>query len=321
MNASELLARLDAERLGRLAELSLDELLEQPLHTAIPEALAVRAARVALEGWLQTPQALSALSKLVEDASAALAKERRSLREVLDPQAKATVRELLSRPWSPSKQLVLQAIDRPPVRELVRGLLLQTVLEFARKAAAPVAGVAKGLGSIARIAAETAKSRSGALGSLVGAVSGEVERQVEKRAAEVVDAALAGVFGEIADAISSPQRAAEAAELRLAIFDGVLEWSGPQLSRELINLDVPGGAEIVREGLTRWLQTSAADETFTRAVQAIAARDGARTIRELLEDVGQLQAVRSVGKELLAKQMATIVGSEAFRSWLSALLS
>ena len=87
------------------------------------------------------------------------------------------------------------------------------------------------------------KSRSGSLGSLVGAVSDEVERQLEKRATEFVDSALAGVFGQIADAVSDPKRASEAAELRIAFFDGALELTGPQLARELANLDVAGGTE------------------------------------------------------------------------------
>jgi hypothetical protein len=85
-----------------------------------------------------------------------------------------------------------------------------------------VAGMARGLGSLAKFAGETVKARSGGLGSLVGAVSGEVERQLEKRAVEFVDASIAGVFGQIADALSDPKRAEEAAELRMAIFDGAL---------------------------------------------------------------------------------------------------
>ena len=274
MNATELQTRLDDAACRRLADLTIEQMLDRPVGELLTEEVGARLWRMALEGWVHSAQALPALSRLVEQAANDLSANRKSLRDAWPAEARSTVREMLQRPWSPDRQLVLTVIDRPPVRDLIRALLLETVLEFARKASAPMSGVAKGLGSFARMAGAAAKARSGGLGAFVGAVSGEVERQVEKRATEVVDAALGGVFGEIADAISNPRRAGEAAELRLAIFDGVLELTGPQLSRELINLDVHGGAEIVREGITRWLASAGSEAAIAKAVKTLGEREG-----------------------------------------------
>ena len=58
----------------------------------------------------------------------------------------APLREMLERPFSPDRKLVLTVIDREPTRELVRQLLLDAVLEFGRRASAPVAGMARGPG-------------------------------------------------------------------------------------------------------------------------------------------------------------------------------
>lgn len=324
MDAKTLTTRLanssDGGPLDQLAELTLDGVLEQPLSTLLPEATAVRLLRSAIEGWVASPQAVPALNALVGDAFNQLQADGRKLRETIAPQLKATILELLGRPYSPDRKLVLTLIDRPPMRELIRGLLLQTVLDFGKKVASPVAGVAKSLGGLARFAVDTAKARSGALGSMVGAVSGEVERQLEKRAVEFVDASLSNVFGELADSVSNPQRAHEAAELRVALFEGVLELTTPQLARELMNLDVGGGAEVLREGLSRWIASPDSEVALKEAVARVGNRQGQKTLRTVLEESGQLQTFKVLGREALRTRMAEVVASPAFAAWLEAVM-
>lgn len=321
MDAATLKKRLsDPSAVDQLAELSLNAALDATLMTLVPEALAVRAVRLAVEGWLQSPQAVPALRKIVEDAFNELQRDGRKLRDVIAPDVKRTVTAMLERPYSPDRKLVLTIIDRPPMRELIRGLLLQTVLDFGKKATAPVAGMAKSLGGLARFAVDTAKSRSGTIGSMVGAVSGEVERQLEKRAIEFVDASLSGVFGELADSVSDPKRAHEAAELRVAFFEGVLELSLPQLARELMNLDVPGGAEVLRDGMNRWISSPASDAYFTQLAARLTQREGARTLRAVLEESGQLQTFRQIGKDALSARIREVVATPEFGAWLDALM-
>lgn len=324
MDAATVTQRLanaaDGGPLDQLAELTLDRMLDTPLATLIPEDFAVRVMRAAIEGWLQSPQAVPALDKLVEETFNQLQGDGRKLRETMAPQLKATVLELLGRPYSPDKRLVLTLIDRPPMRELIRGLLLQTMLDFGRKVASPAAGVARSLSGLARFAVDTAKARSGAIGSMVGAVSGEVERQLEKRAVEFVDSSMSGVFGELADSVSDPKRAHEAAELRVALFEGVLELTLPQLARELMNLDVSGGAVVLREGLSRWIASPASDEAFRASAARLTRREGARSLRAVLEDAGQLQTFRSLGREALRARLAEVVATPAFVAWLEALM-
>ncbi len=323
MNSEIALERLknpaDGGPADQLATLLLDTWLDQQVGALIPKELFKKTLRMIAEGWLQSPEALKGLTRIIELTVNDLQADRRALRELTNPELKATLREMLSRPYSPDKRLVLTVIDRPPVRELVRALLLQTVLDFGRKASAPVAGMAKSLGGFARMAASSAKSATGGLGALVGAVSGEVERQVEKRASEFVDSALAGVFGEIADAVSDPRRAAEAAELRLAFFEGVLELTLPALARELVNLDVPGGAQVLREGMQRWLESDHAETFYEGVADLLSRREGGRTLREVLEEAGQLQVYRSLGRELVRARVGEIVQTEAFSAWFAAL--
>ena len=322
MDAATLNKRLqDPAALDSLAALTLDALLDATLMSLVPEDYAVRALRLGLEGWLASPQAVPALTRIVETTFNELQKKTGKLRDVMPEEVKATVQQLLERPYSPDKRLVLTIIDRPPMRELIRALLLQTVLDFGKKATAPMAGMAKSLGGLARFAVDTAKSRSGTLGSMVGAVSGEVERQLEKRAVEFVDASLSNVFAELADSISNPSRAHEAAELRVAFFEGVLELALPQLARELMNLDVPGAANVLRDGIDAWLASPDSDATLKNLAAQLTKREGGRTLREVLEQAGQLQTYRTLGKEALAARMKQVVTAPAFAAWLEELMS
>lgn len=298
-----------------LAALSLETWLDKPLLALAPPELTVAVVREVITGWCNSPGALPAMQRLVEQVIDLLKATPRALKDVAPRDLREALRDVVGRPFSPDRRLVLTVIDREPTRELVRQLLLDFVLEFARKASAPVAGMAKGLGTFAKLAGEAVKSRAGTLGSIVGAVGGEVERQMEKRAVEFVDAALSGVFGQIADALSDPRRATEAAELRLAVLDGALELTLPQLARELTNADVTGGAEVVRGGLQRWLASAQSDEALLRLVRFTSDSTGNRPVRQVLEELGLLEVVRHRGTEALANRIEEVVSSAAFATW------
>lgn len=305
----------DEKAVDELAALALEVWLDKPVAHLLPAPTAVAIARHALKGWLEAPTAVAALTRHVEALVNELNGANRPLKDVVARDVRAALRDLVGRPLSPDRRLVLTVIDREPTRELVRQLLLDFVLEFGRKASAPVAGVAKGLGTFAKLAGDAVKSRAGTIGTLVGAVGSEVERQMEKRAVEFVDAALSGVFGQLADAVSDPRRATEAAELRVAMLEGALELTLPQLAREVANADVPGGAEVLRAGLERWLASAASDDELTRLVDFASKDLAARPLREVLDEVGLLGVVRAHGAPLLATRIRELVASPAFAAW------
>jgi hypothetical protein len=317
VDAEKLISKLQSEEGSRgLATLSVDGLLAKPVRELVDPKVVRAVGRRLLEAWVKSAGTEQLVTRVVEDLVQRLQAQPKSVRDVMPAELRKAAREIFGRPFSPDRRVVLTVIDRPPTRELVRELLLTTVLEFGRKASAPVAGMARGLGSLAKFAGETVKARSGGLGSLVGAVSGEVERQLEKRAVEFVDASIAGVFGQIADALSDPKRAEEAAELRMAIFDGALELTGPQLAREVMNADVAGGSTVVREGLARWVASAEADAQVEKWVSVTLERDGAKSGKDLLTELGMLDVVREVASEQLAVQIRAVTGGAAFAEWV-----
>lgn len=319
MDAQTLISKLQSDAADSLAALSVEHLLAAPVGALVPQALVISTTRKALDAWLESDSAVKVLDGVVEQVANRLQAERRSLKDVMAKDVRHALREIVGRPFSPERKLVLTVIDRGPMRELVRQLLLDSVLEFGRRASAPVAGVARGLGSIASMVGDKVKQRSGTIGSLVGAVSGEVERQLEKRAVEFVDSALGGVFGQIADVVSDPKRAGEAAELRLAFFDGALELTGPQLARELANLDVSGGAEILRNGLERWLASPESEKELTDFIAPVLERDAARSLKDVLGELGLLEVARELAKEQLAARIKLIAATPEFSAWLGSL--
>lgn len=310
--------RSDGAAADRLALLLLEQLFAQQLDAVLPPERLAAWAKLALEGWLESDQALKTLERSLEETVNLLSGDRRRVRDAAPKELLQTVLELAGRPYSPDRRVVMTLLDRAPMRELIRELVLETVTAFGARMAAPAASVTKGLGGLARFAAEQVKSRGGALGGIVGAVSNEVQAQLEKRAADFANAAISGVLGQIADAICDPKRAGEAAALRVEALEGALELTLPQLSRELINLDVSGGAAVLRDGLKQWLASpkSAAD-----LQQAAARVKSERTVGEWLDSVGQREAARTIGRELLRARLNALFESAEYAAWLNDVLA
>jgi hypothetical protein len=329
MSAQDLLARLQDTSpegpLDRLAALVVEHELSQPLQTLLPPPLLARALRAALEGWLASDTADRELTSALEHLQRQLTQDPRTLHEALPSELTKGLVELAARRYSPDRALVLAMVDRPPVRALVRGLLLNVLIEFSRKVSAPVTEnrLAKGLSGLARLAAEQARS-SGALGGLAsgmaGALSEEIERQVERRAREFTDSALSGIFQQLADALTDPSRASEQAEMRVALVEGMLNVPLKRLGHELSHVDVPGGAAVVRKRLSQWLASKDGTAELEGWLTRMMERDAKRPVREVLGALGLLEAFQSLGRESLRTRLAPVVTSEPFARWLEELM-
>ena len=168
------------------------------------------------------------VKELLERAAKWFEADPRTLRERLPPEFVKELRHAVTRQVVIDRERFLAMLDRPPLRALVRNILLEQLVEFGKRIGSPISGVARGLGSIARRASE----RTG-IGSLVSAVGGELERQLQARAQSFVDSALNSVFANLADAFCDPRRSAQASHLRGALLDGFLDQRGPELAAEL----------------------------------------------------------------------------------------
>ncbi len=323
--AASALARLQspdaANLLAPLVTLAVDQIFETPLSSVTTSDALAHKLHQLLNAWVDSPSAQTTIERWTERVYHQLSIRHENLEAVLPIDFRRAIEALLSRPFSPDKRVVLQVIDQEPMRELVKQLLVDALIQFGKRASAPVAGVAKSLGGLARMAQETLKSSSGSLGSIVGAVSGEVERQLERRAVEFVDGSLAQFFDRLANVVSSPSRAHEAAELRRALFDGVLQLNFEQLGREWLNADVAGGARLFREALNRWLMSGTSESELRGVVSLFFEPAQNQTLRVFLEEVGLLQPLRDWALELLLPEAAKLTQTSAFEAWFLALFS
>ncbi|MFL5318570.1 MAG: hypothetical protein ACJ790_02865 [Myxococcaceae bacterium] len=320
MDADAVIQRLTdptAPHAQRLAELIVEDALGSTLEQLVPLERALDVTLRGVEAYLATDASLVPLERGVKRLIADLDAEKASIRDTVPDELIALAKKWLMRPWSPDRSVVLAALDEPPVRALIRKLLIDSTMEFSRTVSAPVSGVARGLGGLAKFAAE----RTGTLGAIAGAVGSEAQRMVEKRASDFADTALSGVLQKIADEFSNPARAKEQAELRAAVLEGLLNLRGPQLAREVGRSDPLGGAKIVRDGLKAWLATPDAKSQLRGILQHIVAPEWQRTVREMLAELGLLEFAKTEATVLLERRIRAFAATEGFKAFAAALLS
>jgi hypothetical protein len=307
--------------LRRLSVLAVEALFDDTVDSIIDVKRLARRVHSAMASWVETQTSAVQLLHYAEFITNRWSGDETELVEALPPELTETIEKIVVRPYSPDRKLVLSLLNREPLRQLIRQLLLETILDFGRRASAPVAGIARGLGSFAKMTGDAVKNRGGALGGILGAVSGEVERQLERRAVEFADEALADIIEKLADAIADPAKAHQSAQLRLALLEGVREITLRQVSREAINADLPGALKLVREGLAEWLAAPESLDELERLGNLLLGQLLARPVRDVLAEAGLLGATREAILELLDAQLSRLVGTTAFVKWLDELLA
>jgi hypothetical protein len=255
----------------------------------------------------------------LEEARKELAGHRGPVGGLVPPALAEGARRLAQLPFSVRREAVLRVLDRPGFRQVVRAQLVQTLSEFGRKAASPVSdnALARGLGGLGKLAGQIAKPSP--LGAIASAVSGEVERQVEKRANDFADSAVAGVVASIADQASDPGRAAQQAELRVEILEGVLALTGPDLS-EVAKGTLDTQVTIARGALGAWVASPGFEGDVKAALARIVGGEGARPLGEVLADLGLREAVEKHAARVLRARLAHVVAGDAFAAWLADLV-
>ena len=306
---------------ARLASLLVDDALGRPLSELLDVRVAAGALREALKAFASSDAAAARVTEAIAEAEKTLAAEKRSLGTLLSPSLRTGAHELAALQVTPQREVIEKLLDREPLKKLLRAQVTDTLIAFGRRAASPVAdnAIARGLGGLSKFALGGQGSKPSALGAFANAVSGEVERQVEKRANDFADTAVAGILEGIATQMADPARAKEQAAMRLALLDGFLELTGA----EVVQLGRGSAAErvaVVRKTLAAW----SAEESFEADVEALVntllAKDAARSLGEVLADLGVRDVVAAKAKELVQRRVAGVVGGEAFAEWVGELL-
>jgi hypothetical protein len=321
-SASELLARLrdpsDDGPSARLAALVVDDVLATPLAQLLEPGLVVGALRDSLQACTASDDAAASVVQRLEDARAWLSGHDRPVGELVPPALREGLRSFVQLPMPARREAVLRLLDRQGVKQVIRAQLAQTLADFGRRAASPVSdnALARGLGGLGKLAGQIA--RPSPLGAIASAVSGEVERQVEKRASDFADTAVAGVLAGIAEQASDPSRAAQQAALRLELLDGLLALTGNDVG-ELARGSVPAQVATARKALAAWVASADFARDVEQPLAWIVAREGERPVGALLDDLAIRGPVRLHACGVVRAVLARLVGTDAFVAWLDEL--
>src|SRR5580692_1341378 len=142
MTPGDLLARLrdpsDGAPAARLAAVLVDEALARPLGALVRPGLLVAAARDVMAALAASEGASARALAELELARAALGSLGGPVGGLVPAPARRALRALASLPLVARRGAVLQLLDRPTLRQLLRAQIVHTLSDFGRKVASPV---------------------------------------------------------------------------------------------------------------------------------------------------------------------------------------
>jgi hypothetical protein len=317
--AAELLARLrdsaDDAPSARLAALLMEDILARPVRELLDPALVATALQSTLLAWTASDPGVAHVVATAERVSTLVSSHDRPASEVVPAAVQGGLRELVQLPLVARRDAVMKLLDRQSFRQLVRAQLVETLVDFGRRATSPVSDspFARGLGGLGKLAGQIAKPSG--LSAIASAVSGEVERQVEKRANDFADTAVAGIIAGIADQASDPARAAQQAALRLELLEGLLALTGSDVG-ELARGNLDRQVGIVRKALAAWAAKGDLARDVEGPLRIVVELEGARPLGAILGELGVLEPVSLHARAFVREAVARVVAGDAFAAWL-----
>lgn len=294
--------RLLAGGSDRLVDLLLNDLLDRPVHELVdPGWLAAQLAATARQA-ADDPKVEQFFRERVRAAKAQAAPGAPQIPKALSE----PLREVLARPYVPSREIVGRLLNHSTARMLLTNLFQDVLVGFAKKlkpAAAPkMSSGFAGLRGLQRIGE--------GLSHLVGE---EFEAHVELRAREFMDAGVQRLVEEMADHLCDPKHIGEYGAWRAHGLDVLLATDMEQLVAEVDKLDpeslVATGAALVRGVASQ----DALVAQLEAILQTAMSESGGRSARELLGGIEAhgVELIRSVMRE----RARALIDTPAFTQW------
>ncbi|MEZ4381972.1 MAG: hypothetical protein R3A79_11545 [Nannocystaceae bacterium] len=313
-DAATVLARLrsDSALIDAGVDALLDDALERPIceHLAPTEAL-VGGLAAAIRATAQSPQLAPWIEVALADLRGQLPSDPRPLRERLPPALPGALAGALGRPFTPGRELVRAAINHAAMRSMMRSILQSTLLEFGKRmwSALPDTRRLPGAGFRSRLM-DMAKGVASVVGS-------EVERQLDDRVNTYLDGALADAIDMVIERISDPRHAKEMAAWRADAIPALAAQPQVRFVAELDQIeaaDVAADAVALLQAVAAWEELEAA---LTGALERLFAALGERSLAQLLEGSGLVEAWRPLVRERAAAHARAALTGERFAAWIA----
>jgi len=322
------LYRLRGGALDALVDLVLDDLLDRPAAEALDPGRVAASLRDALRTVAENPSLEQEIRERLESARSRARTVTTDLPRRLPPELQDAAEEALAWPFPTDRDLLLRMMDHAAMHSLIRDVLQDSLVRFARKlrSLAPEPGRlpgfdaarrAPGLGRLVALGSGVA-----AVGSaMAGALGSELEHQVDQRAREFATSAISVVLGQVVDTLTDPGRADAMAAWRLHALRAFLDTPSDTWTRTLDRVEPDRVADLV----ARTIRRLAARPELESELEGILRKGldllGSTTLRQQLDAAGLTDEWRARTREVLARTLGDLTALPAFERWLTNLLA
>ncbi len=330
------LARLRAPEsaaLDGLVDLLIDAALARPIAAALDPERAVALAVSVVEAE-RVERALATLVRPAWDRQRALLTARGDrVGDWLPEGGRALLDEVLAGAKLPRGEWARGLVDSADVRELIRPVLQDTLLAFARKlplvgTASEAEGPARAAGKLfgmARELADKAGERAGKLADLgrgvLGGIGGEMEKRIHTAARDFSHGAFEPLEASFVARLRSDEGQAILTRMRARAIDRLLAAGAADVLADLDTLPREALDRLVARAIAFGASRPELAEMLRAEVAAFVKAHEGRTVGEVLEAWSlRAIAVTELRRELRAIAGATAAGPGA-EAWLRALLA
>jgi hypothetical protein len=308
-------------------ELIVDHVLAEPLSTwldvdsltrLIVDALshgnsARTIERHVLPGLARVQAALGASGERVGDA--------------VPEQAHADIDALVTHPGGPRFAWLRGALDRDKLRVLIAPALQEVLVSFAARI--PLAGREGGGGGAASIAAglvgqfgRSTGERLRNLGkSVADGLGVDIEAKLRDAARDASQGAVSVLERAITARMATPEGEKLVAALARSVLEHVLATPISVILEDLDRLPLEAAVRIAAPILEHDVARELWRTIIREEVRAVLVLEGARSVRELLEEAGLLRQVRTLILERADRVAHEFFRSQGFAAWLDRLLT
>ncbi len=307
-------------------ELIVDHVLTQPLETwldvdtlssllidALSHGNAARGIeRHVLPGLARVQHALAASQETVGDT--------------VPDDARAAIDALVTHPSGPRFAWLRGALDRDKLRTLIAPALQEVLVSFASHI--PLAGRDGGAGGAARVAAglvgQLGRSTGERLRNLGKSVADglgvDIEAKLRDAARDASQGAVSGLERAITARLATPEGENLVAALARSVLAHVLATPMSTILDDLDRLPLADAIRVAAPILEHTLARELWRSIVRNEVRAALALEGARSVRELLEEAGLLAQTRTLILDRADRVAHEFFHGDAFASWIDRLL-
>lgn len=298
--------------LPRLAELIVDEVLDR----RVDELVAPEEVLRTLDACLAEKVTTTHIGRHVKPMAArerARAKETgERLEEALRPETAEELVRILRQPFPLNPKIVNDMVEQGAVRNLLGRVLQEAIVGFV-SSSKKVPGLSSAAGLVGKLGRRAGKG-------LLGDVGRGIERQLDRHVSEFLDKSMARITGKLAELVMSESSLKMQGKMRADMMQKAFKTRVSFYYDEAAKLSADEIWALVPPIIAHNLARPAIRDAVTAEVQRFLELDGARSAREVLEELGNAEQVQALAVESVMDAARHVVGSEAFEQWVGELL-